>query len=619
MGVSGVPGWGRGQAVSLGSLRMADLDPKAGDPLKLSGTGRKKMTKGAQGVMMHAVSCIKAADPLLLQSLQIMKKILPNLCWCLLVMAAAGSAAEVKPGYGISSWAGWKPGEITRADCPELRSVPLILKWDSLEPTPGKFVFEEKIGKPLKAASADGLYVTLMIWVGPDAPEWIFDKGVPLVATDREVNALGEKTDKQSRYPYYLHPEYKKGFFALIGAFGKYVNTLPPQLRERIVFVQSAEGSTGDGQPYKGKPLEQKYSISREAWNSFRLETWKSYRKAVPTIPILVNSDANSGAEAKWLLDNMDVIALKEGMFSHGYIVSDNVERLAEHAAIEAEAKKRGKSVIMRGEMDNELFEMGWAKRNIPQTLYWSGIYATHCRLDIWNIPTPALLDKANWPACAFFNKYAGHKNPATAPSAFCALRDGLDASDFERFPAAEFGGKPGLKREVERYLSIAKVYAAYGARLDDPDKTASGGMGSRKSKGVNDVGWGTLPGNYARFLTQIDAGSGDVGRWNIDETIYGRFGRGFEHKTGKKQMRFQLDPGFNAKGIDVTVTYLDKGTGSWSLGVPGKEAKTSIQNADSGAWKSKTVSLSGVMELSLKYESGDDTVFHIIEVARKN
>ena len=190
------------------------------------------------------------------------------------------------------------------------------------------------------------------------------------------------------------------------------MNDLPPELRERILFVQSAEGSTGDGQPYKGNPLEAQYDISNEVWNDFRLETWKRYRNAVPGIPILVNSDANGGQETEWLLENMDVIALKHGMFSHGYHVSDNSERLAKFHALEAEAKKRGKPVLTRGEMDGEMFVMGWSTRNIPQALYWSGLFATHCGLDIWNIPHKALKDEANLPAFEFFNKYAGHTDP---------------------------------------------------------------------------------------------------------------------------------------------------------------------------------------------------------------
>ena len=543
------------------------------------------------------------------------KKVLA--CISLLAASMAGVAAEAKPGYGISSWAGWKQGDLSRAECPELRSVPLILKWDDLEPAPGKYEFQEKIGKTLQAAHADGLFVTLMIWVGPDAPQWIYTKGVPVVITDRTVNALGQKTDKQKRYPYYLHPEYKKGFLGLIDAFGNYIKTLPPALRERIVLVQCAEGSTGDGQPYKGNPIDKTQDISEDVWNEFRLEAWGRYRKAIPDIPILVNSDANGDMQSKWLLDNMDVITLKEGMFSHGYIVSDNDKRLAKHTAIEAEANKRGKMVLMRGEMDGELFEMGWSERNISQALYWSGIFASHCRLDIWNVPTKALKDKANWPACAFFNKYAGHRKASTAPAAFCALRDGLEASDFDRFPATKFGGKPENKRDAERYIKIAKAFAAYGARMDDPQKATGGGMINRKAKGPNDVGWGTLPGNYSRFLTQIDPGSGDVGRWNIDDTIYGRFGRSFEHQSGKKQMRFQLDAGFNAKKLKVTITYLDKGTGSWSIGLPGMDGTKIFQNKNSGEWKTQTVTSSGFSDLVLNYESGDDTTFHLIEVDR--
>ncbi len=536
---------------------------------------------------------------------------------CLFAAMATGGAAEGKPGYGISSWAGWKPGQISQAECPELRSVPLILKWDSLEPASGRYAFAEELGRPLQAAQEGGLYITLMIWVGPAAPEWIYQNGVPRVITNRNVNALGQKTDGQKEYPYYLHPEYKKRFMGLIDAFGKYVSALPPALRARIVFVQCAEGSTGDGQPYKGKPLDQKYAISDEVWNDFRLEAWKRYRDAVPGIPILVNSDANGGLETQWLLENMDVIALKQGMFSHGFQVSDNGERLAKFQALEAAAKQRGKPVLTRGEMDGELFEMGWSKRNIPQALYWSGIFATHCRLDIWNVPYQALKDRANWPAGAFFNKYAGHKDPATAPAAFCALRDGLDASDFNRFPAAEFGGKPGQKKEVDRYLRITKAYASYGALMADPEKAIGGGMINRKSSGPNDVGWDILSGNYSRFLTQIEPGSGDVGRWNIDESIYGRFGRAFEHQSGKKQLRFQLDPRFAAKQVKVSVTYLDQGTGSWSIGIPGKEGATRIQNTNSRDWRTQVVSLSGVTELVLNYETGDNTLFHLIEVER--
>jgi len=534
-------------------------------------------------------------------------------------LLASIASADVNKGFGISSWAGWKPGQVLRAECPELRSVPLILSWSKLEPESGRYEFDKYVGDYIRAAAEDDLYVSLMIWVRPGTPEWLFEKGVPRVYTDRKANPLGRKMSKEDNlHPYYLHPTYKKHFFKLIDAVGQYVNDLPGELRDRIIFVQSAEGSTGDGQPYKGKPLEDRYAISKDVWNSFRRETWIRYQRAIPNIPILVNSDANTKEETTWLLENMETIALKHGMFSHGYHVSDNKERLERFAVLEAEANKRDKPVTTRGEMDAEMFVYAWSTRNIPQALYWSGLFATHCRLGIWNIPHRALKDKANFATFRFFNNYAGQTDPGTTPAAFCALRDGLDASDFQRFPATRFGGKAGNKRDVERYLRIAKVYAQYGARMDDPEKAIGGGMINRKRSGSNDVGWGILSGNYSRFLTQFDPGSGDIGQWNIDDSIYGRFARSFDHKAGKKQMRFKLNPAFGADSVQIQVTYLDSGNGAWSLNTGGKEV-LQVQNVDSGQWKVESVALSSFRgdELLLKYEKGDDTVFHLIEIER--
>ncbi|MEX0324312.1 MAG: hypothetical protein AB3N63_19295 [Puniceicoccaceae bacterium] len=530
--------------------------------------------------------------------------------------------ATPRPGSGISSWGKWNPDEVTKAESPELRTVPFVLGWNKVEPEEGEFAFDGDIGDRLRAAHKEDLYIFLMIWVRPGTPEWLFeDKGVPRVYTDREVNPLGRKMTKEDNlHPYYMDPNYKKYFFRMIKEFGKYVNGLPKELRERIVFVQSAEGSTGDGQPYKGDPLESKYDISEKDWNVFRRATWVAYQKALPGIPILVNSDANTPEENDWMFENMDVISLKHGMFSHGYHVSDNTRRLANFDAITARAKKQGLPVLTRGEMDGEMFVYEWSTRNIPQAVYWSGLFASHCRLDIWNIPTKAVVDPANIRAFKFFNRYAGWDYPEDSPRAFIALRDGLNAADFERFPASRYGGKEGNKRELSRYMNIAKDYAKYGARMDDPEKVMGGGMINRKRMGYNDVGWGILPGNYSRFITQVDPGSGDIGLWHVDKSLYGRFARSFEHASGKKQMRFQLDKAFTAEKVQISVTYLDRGTGKWSLGVAEKAFKQ-VSNKGSGKWKSLKVTVPRKTlknaELLLNYEGGDDTIFHMIQIER--
>ncbi len=71
-----------------------------------------------------------------------MNKIAFFLMWLLLA-----SPSSANDGKGISSWAGWKSGQVSRTECPELRSVPLILKWNQLEPTPGKYAFEKHLGE----------------------------------------------------------------------------------------------------------------------------------------------------------------------------------------------------------------------------------------------------------------------------------------------------------------------------------------------------------------------------------------------------------------------------------------------------------------------------------------
>ena len=61
------------------------------------------------------------------------------------------SVSGADEGLGIPSWTGWRPGQVSRADCPELRSVPLIVPWNRLEPQPGRYEFDKYFGEPLRA------------------------------------------------------------------------------------------------------------------------------------------------------------------------------------------------------------------------------------------------------------------------------------------------------------------------------------------------------------------------------------------------------------------------------------------------------------------------------------
>ena len=114
-----------------------------------------------------------------------------------------------------------------------------------------------------------------------------------------------------------------------------------------------------------------------------------------------------------------------------------------------------------------------------------------------------------------FFNKYAGQKVPGLATNAMCALKDVLDASDSVRFPVSVYGTAD--RYNIARYVNISKAYAGYGAKLEDETTLTGSEYKSASANGINDVGWQLLPGNYQRYLHQIDANITSRGYWNLD------------------------------------------------------------------------------------------------------
>jgi hypothetical protein len=548
-------------------------------------------------------------------------------------VAAAGAEPAGLPDlppdcWGVYSWCSWNPRRITRQSCPNIVGAPIVLHWRSLEPAEGEYQFDKLLGERLNLARDNGFYTFAMIWVGPASPQWLYEKGVPRVRTD----------GKSWTFPYYFDPTYQQCFFRLVREFGRYVRALPDDLRRRIIFVQACEGSTGDGYCYKGKPLEAKYAISRQQWGKFRIRSWEVFKEAFqegdrPAVRLLVNDDSSKGEQHEWLMKNLGDFGCKQGMFSHGYHISDARDRLARWRAFATEAAKSGRLIFTRGEMDAEWQRSGWSRKNLQQSLYWSALYATHCGLDLWNVPGEACLGQTYAPAIRFFNKYAGKRDPATSPAAFCALRRGLDASDTEAFPEARFG--KASRRNVDRYVAIAKAFADRGAVQGDPPAATRGGMVNRGRKDYNDVGWGILRGNYERFLTQVEPEKTSVGLWHVGPAChhFGRFARAFDHKQGKTQMRFRLDPRFFAatahRSARVRVIYLDRGRGTWALKCGGsgdERMMMTVRCRDSGQWLEKETTVEGArpgdrpttpFDLALQHVSGDDTAFHMIELER--
>jgi hypothetical protein len=552
----------------------------------------------------------------------------------LTIQAQAESSHFPESCWGVYSWAGWNPETVSRESHPLIKGAPMILKWRNLEPKQGEFKFDEVIGKRLELAEENGFYTFLMIWVAPGAPRWLYENGVPELEMTPTINPLGKPRDWT--FQYYLDEDYIRFYHRLLTKFGHYVKGLPPELQDRILFIQAAEGSTGDGWGYKGKPIDLQYDITDEQWGKFRIKAWEVLKASLTddtgrmVTPILVNYDSNKEDQYQWVLNNLPAIGLKNGMFSHGYHISETKTRIRNWEQFKRDVRIHGKEFFSRGEQDKEYKTYGWSTRNIGQGLYWSALFATHCGIDMWNVPAEGCKGYVYEDAIRFFNKYAGHHEASSAPAAFCALRKGLDASDVKTYPESEYGA--AAKSNIDRYLKIAAAFSGYGAKQGDPAKAIGGGMINRKRQDYNDVGWEIHDGNYARFLEQIDPEGTSVGWWHRGpkESIYSRFARSTDVEKGKDVLYFDVDDDFISRPerVTVRVVWLDEGNANWEVryNAPGRSDKKAftVKNKNSGDWQEKVVTLedfqpqnAGPMGADLiLVNTGDaDLVVHMIEV----
>ena len=538
--------------------------------------------------------------------------------------------------WGVYGWASWNSNNVSRKSHPLIKGGPMILKWRDIEPEEGVFKFEELVGQKLQLAEENEFYTFLMIWVAPGAPRWLYENEVPELEMTPTIGPLGQARDWT--FQYYLDEDYIRFYHRLMTRFGEFVKGLPKGQRDRILYIQSAEGSTGDGWGYKGKPLDLKYDISDKQWGEFRIQAWEILKLALTdedgemVVPLLVNYDSNQEEQYRWVLDNLPAIGLKNGMFSHGYHISDTKQRIRNWNAFTADVRAHGKEFFSRGEQDAEYRTYGWSTQNIAQGLYWSAIFATHCGLDMWNVPWEASEGYTHAEALRFFNRYAGHHEAAEAPAAFCALRKGLDAADTDAYPESIHG--KAEKRNIPRYLSIAEAYKAYGAIQGNPEKAIGGGMLNRKRQDYNDVGWGIHDGNYERFLSQIDPEETSLGWWHRGpkESLYSRFARSTDVRNGSNALYFDLDDGFLEKPqpVELRVVWLDEGNARWELHYNSSEnpqqAALTIEIGNTGKWKETTVVLDDFRpenlgprgsDLSFTCDGSGELVLHLVEVTK--
>lgn len=536
-------------------------------------------------------------------------------------------------------------------DYPFLKGLSFGADWEEIEPQPGEFNWSG-LNTAVQKATEHDRFMYISINPGPDAPQWIYEQGVPKVLTDDEKH-LG----KWKHYPYYLDADYKQLFFRMIRSLAEHVNGLPTEQHDRIAFIHVKTGCTGDECPYKGAAIDPKLEIAKDSaeWRAFRLETFALHVALFQSDPdrrieLLFNAvgeeegengDEGYGPEWDWITSHVrGAFGIKNGALSRGHHLRG--ERVLYEQWIGYLVNPRGMRLFRRSEMD-QTWKKPWYQRNVPMNFYWGAVNAIHGGQSIWDVTSSALEASQDYdlaPAFDFFNKYAGQIYPATATDAFCALHKGLDASDTDAYPESVYGAASG--GNVDRMLAICRAFAKYGARVDDQAALSGGQVRQRSSQtGFNDVGWEIWPDNYYRFLYQIDADETSAPRWRVggeitpESSIYDRFARGFEHAKGKDGLYFKLDDQFftgrEPKRATIRIVWYDQHAGStWKLVYDaGKaEMKTACIFTGQGnnQWRTETVQLTDAVldhggdrgsDFALINTDDQDDLFSLIELHR--
>lgn len=552
---------------------------------------------------------------------------------CMPLRSTAQTAPQVPDNFGI--WETFTTFN-NKSLSPELKGRLCNVLWKQIETVHGVFTWDA-LDTVLYRTANDSLPLTFMVYTKQDAPDWLYTTGnVP------KVIERNDKGDSIGYAPYYMDTNYRAYFNDMVIRVKDHVDSLPWNIRQWIIGVQPCFGSTGDYISYKGF-VDPQYDLTAQQFfflfKEFTLDYYEQYKNTDPKITLLSNPLNQGENQCNWLETNCPGGWMKTGSLGKAYQLNDELDKSMWLVDF-LNSPRDGDFIRARSEIGGDGLSSGWWNackyKNVfavlANCIYWG--------VDWSNQNYDMIDDQYYDPAYFFFNRYAGQKNPATSTNAMCALKDGLDASDTDRFSESTFG--KAKRQQNSRYISILNSFSAYGAKLDDLNAASKNEMGNRLATGINDVGWRIFPGNYDRYLHQLTPNETSAGYWNVQSTdsattVYGRFARGFDLANNKDGLYFMMDSAFmqnaplNAQyPVTLDIIYLDKGNGAWKLfydatDTTDKEA-LSVQCNNTGYWKTASVTLYDAYfgqraerqsDFYIKNNGDENVIFELVEFAR--
>jgi hypothetical protein len=557
-----------------------------------------------------------------------------NLFTMMLFVTTAGKAQSINEIFANSGiWTDYGM-PVSKQAYPEVKGRLVNIYWSDIEKSPNVWDWSA-FDSDIASHTQDNLPVVFMVYTRMAAPNWIFNNGVPKVTeTDNSGNYIGYS-------PYYLNNNYNVYFKRMITTVRKHVELLKPSLRNNIIGVQACFGSTGDPIEYKGKVAKQ-YEITTTQFDSlfkvYSLCYYNEYKPLVPVIKILSHAKLYDSQQVKWLDSNCPGGWIKCPNINKGYQLNMELDKY-QWLYDMMNKPCHGEYMKSRSEIIGAQLNAGWWTKSPYKNMFQVVCYGIFWGLDWPNETTDIIKNPKYDSAFHFFNKYAGQKVAPLATNALCVLKDALDASDGVRFPASVYGTVD--RYNTTRYENIYKKYISYGAKLEDKSVITGNDYDCLEAKGTNDVGWRLLPGNYERYLHQIDANITSAGYWNLDsensEAMYGRFARGFDLLNNKDGLYFDVEDGFlrnaplnGSSPVTIEITYYDKGNGQWHFLYDAKANQNqelfTVKCTNTKTWKKKIVTLKDAYfgnrglrgsDFYIKNSGSENVFFSIIELSR--
>lgn len=469
-------------------------------------------------------------------------------------------------------------------------------------------------------------------------PPWIFTAGVPQIVCPSYT------------YGYYLDPEFKIYFEEMVQALGKHLREeVPAHLADIISFVRVDTGTTGDEEPYENTDLSSvpaQYQISAAEWRNYRLWAFSVYDQAFQhgtgrQVPLLFQNIEVPAyqIEQDWVMANVTSgFGAKYGGQVRGHHLSESRNVPDSFKALSVDTPFRFFSV---NEMD-QTWENPYFQLNLKLGMYWCAVEQLNAGMTIWDWSGSVMEGAAANDIVAtaeFFNTWAAELDPPTARGGFCIFHEGLASDDTTKFPIATYGS-PARQSNTARYAAICAAYASQGARMDDLNGATLGQVAQRRDQtGFNDSGWGIWPGNYERFITQMDPDSTSKGLWRVNGTLttnshpYDRFARRFDSASGRNTMFFDINDNLLpsvGQRVRISVDYLDRGTGQFAMryDAVGNSQKTAfmVTKTNTNTWQTASVVVTdwafgnqgpNGSDLTLVNLDSEDDIFHKVEVIK--